>query len=253
MELESLRILRVRSANRIHALPELVTRRENRDCFGLMMKLEGTTTYRTESGEELLSDRTHVCLLPKGATYAWRTTGGECFGIDFDAEGQVPRPLVFSVKENEETIRLFLQLEQALLSGESLSQLKAVSCLYRVFLSILEKPARYAPKSKETLIAGGVEKMKSEYSRPDVTIAEFAREAGISEAYFRRIYREVYGVSPVSALIALRMKKAAELLQTDHNAVSAIAEAVGYPNIYHFSKAFKQYFGVAPSRYLEQR
>ena len=32
-----------------------------------------------------------------------------------------------------------------------------------------------------------------------------------------------------------------------------IAEAVGYSDVYYFSKNFKSYYGITPSRYLEEK
>lgn len=250
MNIESLRILRVRSANRVTSLPGITTYRNNRPCYGLMIKMQGETLYTAEKGESIISDDSHICLLPKGSSYSWKTTGGKCCGIEFDADIDLEYPLVFFAKENETVMRLFSNIEQVLSSDEDLSQMKAVSYLYQILIILLSKDRHYLPKKKEELISPGVNMMKSLYYRSDITVSDLAKASGISDAYFRRIYQEVYGTSPVKGLISLRMKKALELLQTDHNSVSAIAEVVGYTNPYHFSKAFKLYYGVAPSKLL---
>lgn len=250
MDYNDVRITKVFAANRIFTLPDITTRRHDRPRFGLMIKSEGETVYKTENGKKAVSDRTHICLLPKGSSYSWKTSGGKCYGIEFDAEFTATEPLVFFVKDNEEILRLYFNLEQALLSGDELSQFKAVSYLYQILLILFEKNVRYSPKSKENLINAGVRLMKSSYFDPDITVVDFAKASGISEVYFRRIYTDVYGTSPIKGLTAIRMKKALELLMADYNSVSAVAETVGYPNPYHFSKAFKQYYGVSPTNYL---
>lgn len=245
-------IRNVRSANRINALPHIVTRRTNRECHGLMMKLEGETVYSFEDGTKLVSDAAHICLIPQNSSYTWQTTGGECYVIEFDADMPSKKPLVFSAYESDEPLKLFYGMEHALINGDALGQMKAISNLYRILLFLLEKPIHYSPKSKERIIEKGIELMKTDYANPDLTVSDLAKASGISEVYFRKLYSELYGTSPIKALISVRMKKAVELLSSDYNSVTAIAQAVGYNSIYHFSKIFKQYYGVAPTEYKHE-
>ena len=49
------------------------------------------------------------------------------------------------------------------------------------------------------------------------------------------------------------MNKAAELLKLTQLNVGDIGNAVGYPNALHFSRAFKNVYGVSPRTWREQR
>ena len=57
------------------------------------------------------------------------------------------------------------------------------------------------------------------------------------------------GVSPMKYIIYLRMQKAVELLKRKTFSISQIAYALGYKNQFYFSKEFKKYFGLPPSKY----
>ncbi len=57
------------------------------------------------------------------------------------------------------------------------------------------------------------------------------------------------GISPINYIQQLRIKKAKEMLKSDYSKISLIAETVGYSNIYHFSKTFKQITGYSPTEY----
>ena len=46
------------------------------------------------------------------------------------------------------------------------------------------------------------------------------------------------------------MERALELIKKQTFSISQIAYAVGYKNQFYFSKEFKQYFGMSPSKYL---
>jgi transcriptional regulator GlxA family with amidase domain len=59
----------------------------------------------------------------------------------------------------------------------------------------------------------------------------------------------VYGVSPYQYIKQKRMQLAQDLLQKHRMPLAHLAIEVGYSDIFAFSKAYKQYFGYAPSQH----
>lgn len=80
----------------------------------------------------------------------------------------------------------------------------------------------------------------------DISIEDVAAVCGINRSYLGRIFRTSTGRSPQEFLISYRMTKAAELLKLTTLSVSDIGCAVGYENPLHFSRAFKNVYGVSP-------
>ena len=80
----------------------------------------------------------------------------------------------------------------------------------------------------------------------DISVEEIASFCGLNRTYFGRIFKETVGKSPQQFLLSYRMAKAAELLKLTSLSVSDIGNAVGYPNQLHFSRAFKNVYGVSP-------
>jgi len=80
-------------------------------------------------------------------------------------------------------------------------------------------------------------------------IEAMAQEAGYSRSQFHRLFREVTGQSPRAFLTHCRMERARRLLIESTMNVSEIAEAAGYPDVYFFSRHFKQHAGVSPMGY----
>jgi AraC-like DNA-binding protein len=64
----------------------------------------------------------------------------------------------------------------------------------------------------------------------------------------RKFHQET-GTSPLKYVNALRIEKAKEILKSDHERLSDIALALGYSNLFDFSRDFKKHTGVAPSKY----
>ena len=50
----------------------------------------------------------------------------------------------------------------------------------------------------------------------------------------------------------LRINVAKELLESGHFSVTEISIELGYCDIYHFSKIFKQIVGISPQKYIKE-
>ncbi len=86
----------------------------------------------------------------------------------------------------------------------------------------------------------------------DITVENIAASCGLNRSYFGKIFREAMGKSPQEFLIAYRMTKATELLKLTQLSVSDIGNAVGYPNQLHFSRAFKNVYGISPRQWRNE-
>ncbi len=68
----------------------------------------------------------------------------------------------------------------------------------------------------------------------------------------RKIFTDIFGISPINYIHKIRIEKAKELFKGDFGKISDVATSVGYNNIYHFSKMFKIHTGVSPSEYIKK-
>lgn len=80
----------------------------------------------------------------------------------------------------------------------------------------------------------------------NITIEDIARVCGINRSYFGKIFKRSTGRSPQEFLMNYRMIKAAELLKLTSLSIADIGSAVGYENQLHFSRAFKNIYGIPP-------
>ena len=80
----------------------------------------------------------------------------------------------------------------------------------------------------------------------DISIEDIAACCGLNRSYFGKIFHDTIGRSPQEFLISYRMTKAAELLKITALSIADIGNAVGYPNQLHFSRAFKNVYGMSP-------
>jgi AraC family transcriptional regulator of arabinose operon len=80
------------------------------------------------------------------------------------------------------------------------------------------------------------------------SIAELAKQAYLSPRYFSIKFRETMGQTIESYIIEKRIERAELLLNQHGMMVGEVAEALGYQNIYYFSKQFKKVRGYSPSK-----
>ena len=80
----------------------------------------------------------------------------------------------------------------------------------------------------------------------DISVEGIAEFCGLNRSYFGRIFKETVGRSPQEFLLNYRMVKASELLKLTDLSIGDVANAVGYPNQLHFSRAFKNVYGASP-------
>jgi AraC-like DNA-binding protein len=87
------------------------------------------------------------------------------------------------------------------------------------------------------------------YTDPELTIGKIAGDLGISGRSVSDSIQKYFNLSYKQYLNGIRLNEAKRLLQESDLNVSEIAFKVGYSNITHFNRAFKQYTNHSPSEF----
>lgn len=78
------------------------------------------------------------------------------------------------------------------------------------------------------------------------TLRELAKISGLNEYKLKRGFKEVYNSTVFGYLADYRLYMAKKRLETDSQSIGEVAYNLGYSSPQHFSKAFKEKFGLAP-------
>lgn len=81
----------------------------------------------------------------------------------------------------------------------------------------------------------------------DLSMEEMAYYTGRSLATFKRDFKKVSELTPQKWLIRRRLEAARDLIRQGGHKVSEICFDVGFKNLSHFSKLYKDLYGLAPS------
>lgn len=101
----------------------------------------------------------------------------------------------------------------------------------------------FAPPGKIDL-----EPFMRQHFRFNVDLRQLAYLSGRSLASFKRDFHRLFRTSPSRWLYQQRLAEAYYLLQEEHQRPSEVYHEVGFESLAHFSHAFKQLFGLPPSR-----
>ncbi|AFC27800.1 AraC family transcriptional regulator [Paenibacillus mucilaginosus 3016] len=83
-----------------------------------------------------------------------------------------------------------------------------------------------------------------------IRMSELASLVGISEKYFISYFKKALGLTPGQYIYQIKMNRARDYLYEKKYTVHQIAGFLGYPDPFTFSKAFKKYYDVPPSKFV---
>ncbi len=96
-----------------------------------------------------------------------------------------------------------------------------------------------------------IEQLLGEMQRSQRTwsAAEMAEYCNWSDSYFRKLFREVTGMTPKGYLDQLLLERAVERLSGGDEKISEVALRLGFTDPYYFSRRFRELTGYSPGGY----
>ncbi len=83
----------------------------------------------------------------------------------------------------------------------------------------------------------------------DISLAEVARECGLSLSHFSRAFRQAVGASPHAWLMRRRVDAAKSMMHSNRLPLSEIALACGFADQSHFTRVFSRETGASPGQW----
>ena len=224
----------------------------DRPFHGLVLNdPESEKDYIFSDGTILHTNGNDLFYLPKGSTYRVKNlSAGGCYAINFDCLPFSCAPFSISFRNLTALRKHFQDAASAWKKQSTFSQLQIMQDLYNIILlTVKEKEKQYIPGTKEAQILPAIEKMRTEFTDSALSVSDLSAWCGISEAYFRRIFTEKFGISPKEYISVLRIEYAKKLLYSGQFPISDTAHMCGFSESCHFSREFKKRVGCTPSEY----
>lgn len=155
-------------------------------------------------------------------------------GFDTGADAYLTKPFHLSLLQARirNLIRIRAQLRENLGKGVDLNP-KAVS----------------VTSLDQQMMAQLMELMETHMDNSEFSVEQLARELGMSRMQLYRKLKALTGKSPNQVLRTIRLRRAAQLLETGEYNVSEVTYMVGFQDLKYFRERFKEEFGMSPSAY----
>ena len=113
------------------------------------------------------------------------------------------------------------------------------------------REASPAPMSKkdQEFISKLVDVIHAQMAKDDIDIEHIAAALSLSGKQLRTRVMAITGLTPVAYVLQVRLNYARRMISNEDTSLTIIASKCGFQSISHFSKAFKQQFGVSPLQY----
>lgn len=229
------------------------TVKERHTC-ALLYVVRGGIRFLVD-GKEMIARERDIVYLPEGCSYSYKASKEiSALQIEFELKDRktdkklifAKAPVLACSDTPEHLSEHFSAIIKSFWLNDTSSKIERTCRLLELFRFIEESRSDQNPQ--EIKLAPALYRLREGYCEKIYT-KELAELCNLSESQLRRLFKETYGVSPITYKNNLRIKMACSLLESGAYSISEISEILGFEDIYAFSHAFKKTMNISPAEY----
>lgn len=219
-----------------------------RDFCAISIRISSDALLETDDGKIYHTGDGTVSFISSDINYKRSCTHDRLIVIHFAVTNRSVKGIeCFTPENTDEFTVLFEKALSIWNQKKSGYRYKATAVLYEIVSLCYAQNKKF--DERESKIRKSVNYIHRSYKNPDITIAEIAAKSSISEVYFRRLFKEEFGISPQKYIVSLRIKNAVNLITSGYFSLEEVARLSGYTDYKYFSVEFKRIVGISPSKY----
>ena len=199
------------------------------------------------NGKSFTVTSNHFIFIQPDTDFSYRTksTGWEFWWFEFTGESVYPPNRLDEII----TDKFLIALLSKSLEYTKRNDWKLSTALFNAAVLIIKRNANRPSRAlvNEQIVSAIENHIRKNFAT--VTVHELSEEFGIEERTLRNLFNKTMGMTPKHFILKVRLEYASNLLLTSQLSLSSIAQKTGFANQYHFSKAFKEFFGISPEKY----
>lgn len=221
-----------------------------RDFTGIAFRFSGKGKFVSD-GTVTDAVAGSITYIPEGTDFDIESDREEIIILHVKAIGEEDKKILSITPANPDTFAsLFRKINEEWQQRKIGYKNRCTSILYTIF-EMLENTKPSFSDTKNSLIRKGLLYMNMHFATPTLTVSEIAEQCNVSEVYFRKIFKSIYGISPLKALNNMRVDHACRLLESGYYRVSEVATMSGFEDTKYFSTCFKKHTGKTPYEYFK--
>ena len=157
----------------------------------------------------------------------------------------------------QQVVTLLQQMLRELESSDQFSADMIIAMLGQVLMLLLrqaEAPATDKPKASNSLnsenqIIRRAQQYISDHLREKLSVPLVAKMVDVSPSYLTALFHKNLQISPAEYIRRLKLQESKQMIRENSRTSTEIAAALQYSTVHHFSRQFKEKFGITPTEY----
>ncbi len=222
------------------------------NTYEIVFYLSGENTTIVD-GVEIHDCTGSIRYMPCGQTHGRYTVQhiseyASCIDVYFDTDSPMPNHPI-GLFNNENLKDKFIKLLDTWQKKDVGYYASSMMLFYDIISTFQKQQQSYLSGTQKKYMQKAHEYIAANYKNPDFNYKELCHTTGLEYAYFSKLFKNTFKMSPVRFVTKMRIDYAKELLVTNRRSISEIAEMCGFSNAYYFSNVFKKQTGFSPSQY----
>jgi AraC-like DNA-binding protein len=191
-----------------------------------------------------------IYIPPDKKRQAWTDADSplEVYAINFFLEDRLPFGYINPLGYDPKLISFFSQLTRCWTEREELYQLDAGALTLQIICELYRRLCMNKPVNH---LDDRIEKVKNyinENYQEKLNLSCLAKLVGLSPVYLGALFSQKEACSVKEYINKIRVQNAYEIIRTERLSVNNVALDCGYTDAFYFSRVFKKYMGVSPSK-----
>ena len=217
---------------------------KNRYSSCIIIGLSGILEFKFDDSSVILHEN-DALFIPESLSYdVYCLEASDSLIINFHTFDKYDHPTLLKKIDKKIAEEYYEKLNFLLLKPEENFNM-LISTYYRLFSHFFDNKA--LGNDLEQMVKKAEILILENFSSPTFSCDYIAKKLNISEVYLRKLFVKYRNMPPSKFLIQTRMQHARQLIIEEGSTISETYRSVGYSDIYQFSRAYKKYFGYAPS------
>ena len=155
---------------------------------------------------------------------------------------------------NRETVSLLAQMRKAQEQGKDD---RIFSYLTLLLLQLQEQDPEEEPLGVQTTLSGenaiirNAQQYVQRHVMEKLTVPVVAAGVAVSASYLTALFHKHLAISPGEYIRRIKLGKSKQMIREGQMNFTQIAEDLQYSTVHHFSRQFKQMFGMTPTEYAK--
>ena len=217
--------------------------------------ISGSCEYRFDDGVEFSVKGGDVFFLPYKSNYSMYINSEDYRFIfcDFEFEKSGAKGMLFPAESLKNVDILFSRLLNLYRSTSKIKITECTSVLYSIYAALRQASEHaYVEKGRQIMLSDAKRMMDDGFAKSDFELSSLSKEMEISDVYFRKLFKNQYGISPLKYLNSLRLQNAIALMKHPFIPLEECATQSGFSSLQYFCRVFKKELGISPGQFRKK-